>query len=173
MPKDELEVIPIKGYPKLIGSRLWTLQDCRTRTKNCLKDLPREAVDFVEESSGKSIGSLLYHIAAIEVDWLYADVLCRDWPPDFEDLFPVDVRDKTGKLSLFTGETVEQHLERLDRVREHLLSGYKEISIDDFFAKKDLPDYGVSPSWVLHHLAQHESHHRGEIALLRRIAAHP
>lgn len=41
----------------------------------------------------------------------------------------------------------------------------------DFHRARRLPQYEVSPAWVLHHLAQHEAEHRGELgsilALLR------
>jgi hypothetical protein len=30
-----------------------------------------------------------------------------------------------------------------------------------------MPDYEVTPEWVLHHLCQHEAEHRAEIAALR------
>jgi uncharacterized damage-inducible protein DinB len=34
---------------------------------------------------------------------------------------------------------------------------------DEFSRPRSLPAYDVSPAWVLHHLAQHEAEHRGEI----------
>jgi uncharacterized damage-inducible protein DinB len=41
------------------------------------------------------------------------------------------------------------------------------MSLQEFRRVRVLPDYDVTPDYVLHHLMQHEAEHRGEIAMLR------
>ena len=38
-------------------------------------------------SSRNTIGTLLYHIAAIELDWLHSEILEREFPGDFRTWF--------------------------------------------------------------------------------------
>ena len=94
---------------------LAALEDTRRRTWEALEKLPDTAIEWSDEE-GTSIGSLLYHIAAIELDWLCVDILDMPFPPELEQIFPVDVRDGDGKLSVIRGETLEQHRFRLGHV---------------------------------------------------------
>lgn len=74
-----------------------------------------------------------------------------------------DGRDDEGRLTEFRSESLESHLSRLTAIRERFLDAMRTMSSDDFNRSRSLPDYDVSPSWVLHHLGQHEAEHRGEI----------
>lgn len=116
---------------------------------------------------GNSIGTLLYHLAAIEIDWLYADVLQKPWPPELETLFPFDVRDEQGHLVAVRGLSLEEHLRRLDAVRSILLDAFHSMSIDEFRRARRTQGYDVTPEWVIHHLMQHEAEHRGQIGEIR------
>ena len=89
---------------------LWlaAIDDTRRRTLRLLDELPEWTLDW-PDVDGATIGSLLYHMAAIEVDWLYVDVLGKLWPPEIEPLFPLDVRDEVGNLSTMSGESLASH----------------------------------------------------------------
>ena len=43
------------------------------------------------------------------------------------------------------------------------------MTLDEFRRPRSLPQYDVTPEWVLHHLTQHEAEHRGHIQGLREI----
>lgn len=151
----------LAGYPPEIGAALWRLEDTRDRTLRLLREMPAEYVD--RETPGNSIGTILYHLALIELDWLYSEILEEPIPGEFETSFPADDRDQAGVLTFVRGQTLEQHLSRLNSVRETLLDRLRGMSSDDFHRPRSLPNYEVSPAWVLHHLAQHEAEHRGEL----------
>jgi uncharacterized damage-inducible protein DinB len=147
---------------------LAALGDCRRRTLEALEgvsdaDLDRQGV------SGNSIGSLLYHIAAIEGDWLFTEIL-EDRKPFPESLFPYDVREEGGRLSPVTGMSLADHLDRLGTVRSLILGELREMDPEEFHRVRSLPDYDVAPDWVLHHLMQHEAEHRAQIAELMAAA---
>jgi len=116
---------------------------------------------------GNSIGTLLYHLAAIEIDWLYADVLQKPWPPELEMQFPFDVRDEQGHLIAVRGLSLDAHLRRLDAVRSILLDAFRGMSLDEFRRAWRTQGYDVTPEWVIHHLMQHEAEHRGQIGEIR------
>ena len=161
-PGETLNVQPLPGYPEVTGLALWCLEDARARTLSAVKGSTQAELEH-ETPSGNTVGTLLYHLAAIETDWLYAEVLQEDFPRDILAYFPVDVRDESGRLSQITGESLETHLERLEFVRRRLLKRFTGIDETEYRKLRHLPDYDVSPEWVLHHLAQHEALHRGQM----------
>ncbi len=157
-----LSVEPLSGYPEISDLEVWRLEDSRTRTLNAVQGLKQTQLE-AQAQNGNTIGTLLYYLAAIETDWLYAEVLREDFPDDILAYFPVDVREETGRLSQIAGESLETHLERLSFVRTRLLKRFTAIDETEYRRLRQLPDYDVSPQWVLHHLAQHEALHRGQI----------
>lgn len=167
MSDKRLAVEPLPDCEVEVGRALWMVEDARRRTRRALDGVISSAVDWTATEGGHSIGTLLYHIAAIELDWLYSDVLQTDWPMGLVDWFPHDVRDAQGRLTAVRGESLERLWTRLDKVRGLLLDSYKPMSLDDFRRPRSMPDYDVTPEWVLHHLCQHEAEHRDELAALR------
>ncbi|MBZ0299769.1 MAG: DinB family protein [Anaerolineae bacterium] len=69
-----LIVSPLPDCEPEIGRLLWMLEDCRQRTRSALDGLNPAVVDWAGGVNSHSIGTLLYHIAAIELDWLHTEV---------------------------------------------------------------------------------------------------
>jgi uncharacterized damage-inducible protein DinB len=170
--REDLRISPPDGYAPDVGRWLWALGDTRAETERILAGLAQPALDWAPPEGGDSIGSLLYHIALIEMDWLYTEVLedRESWPPDLRALFPLDARDTEGRLSGVVGESLATHLDRLRRVRARLLGAFRGMGSEEFRRARRLPRYDVTPEWVLHHLIQHEAEHRGHVGLLRARA---
>ena len=157
-----------------IGHWLWALQDTRQRTMRELGRLSPAMIDWLpgdnETGNESSIGTFLYHIADIEADWLYVEVLEQPLPPEVAALFPYQTRDKQGHLTQVEGFSLEQHLRRLETVRGLLLDVYQAMDLPEFRRVRSLASYDVTPEWVLHHMMQHEAEHRGQIGTLRARA---
>jgi uncharacterized damage-inducible protein DinB len=161
----------LPGYDPEIGRWLWAMEDTRRRTRESLQGLDDRALDWIAPHADNSIGALLYHIAAIELDWLYADILeGTAFPPELEALFPHDVRDDQGKLVSAAGMSLADHLHRLDLVRRYFLDVFRGMSLAEFRRVRHLPDYDVNPEGIIHHLMQHEAEHRGQMGELRLLA---
>lgn len=94
MGRDHLIERHLSGYDPSVGAALWRLEDARERTSAIVATLAPELVDAPVD--GNSIGTVLYHIALIETDWLYTDILGTDAPESLLRLFPHDHRDKTA-----------------------------------------------------------------------------
>jgi len=124
-------------------------------------------IDWLPPGKESSIGTVLYHIAIIEVDWLYEEVLIQPIPPEVSTLFLFGYRDEQDRLAKVQGLNLEQLLSRLETVRGLLLDVYQEMDLIEFRRIRSLPDYDVTPEWVLHHLMQHEAEHRSQIGALR------
>jgi len=153
-----------------IGRWLWVLQDTRQRTLSELDRLTPAIIDWLPPNNESSIGTVLYHIALIESDWLYTEVLEQPIPPEVLSLFPYDDRDEQRRLTQVKGLGLSQHLGRLETVRGLLLDVFRSMHLEEFRRVRSLAEYDVTPEWVLHHLIQHEAEHRSQIGGLRVAA---
>jgi uncharacterized damage-inducible protein DinB len=160
---EQLHLEPLSAQDPAIGRALWQLEGARGRLKKALDGLDETMLDWEPYPGGNSVGTLLYHIAAIEIDWLFCEVLEQEFPPEVEALLPYPVRDESGRLFPVANVSLTDHLQRLDTARQHLLDVYAELSLAEFRRARQLPQYHVTPEWVLYHLTQHETEHRGQI----------
>jgi len=161
----------LDGYEPVIATWLWALQDTRQRTLDSLEGLDDQIVNWVPPDGTNSIGSLMYHIAAVEMSWLYEDVLgADDFPPEIDALMNHDVREDGQKLTSVIDESLERHLNRLSKCRQNFLSAFKGMSVEEYCQPRKMDDYEVTPEWVIHHLMQHEAEHRGQIGEIRGMA---
>lgn len=166
--RERLVAGSLDGYEPEIGAALWRLQDARERTERVLANVTDDLVNA--EVDGNSVGTILYHVALIEADWLYAEILERDLPPELSERFPHADRDAEGVLVSVSDETLADHRARLAAVRDAVLDALRSMGAEEFHRARSLPDYDVDPAWVLHHLAQHEAEHRSELdAIVRRL----
>jgi uncharacterized damage-inducible protein DinB len=165
-----LVVEPAAGVAPEVAPWLWALEDCRRRTLAVLEGLSDGDVDRAG-ADGTTIGTLLHHVAAIEASWLYEEIVPAPFPPALEAVLTHDVRDAEGRLQGVTGESLAAHLARLAAVRAALVETLAAMDAADFGRARVLPQYDVTPGWVVHHLLQHEAEHRGAIAALagRRV----
>jgi hypothetical protein len=169
--RDRLVLEADAGVAPEIGRWLAAMDDARRDTLAELHGITPDVVDARPPGSENSIGTSLYHVALIEADWLVDDLLGQPLETtELAPLFPYDVRDERGSLQGVLGVALEDHLDRLARVRATLRREISALSLDDFLAVRARDSYDVSGVWVMHHLLQHEAEHRAEIGWLRRHA---
>jgi uncharacterized damage-inducible protein DinB len=168
--KEQKVVEPHLGKEPEIGRWLWALEDGRQSTMRELEDVTPAMIDWQPPDNESSIGTILYHMADIEADWLYVEVLEQSLPPDVAALFPSATRDGQGHLTQVRGLSLEEHLRRLETVRGLLLAAFQNMELSEYRRVRSLEHYDVTPEWVLHHLMQHEAEHRSQIGALRARA---
>lgn len=166
--REILSLEPIADEPE-VGRWLSALEDARRDTVKELEGVSDESLDWSPPGvAPNTMGTLLYHIALVEADWLLADILGPEAAPPWpEDLLPFGDRDKDGTLTIVRGESVAQHLERLRAVRELLFEYLRPMSLEEFHRLRARETWDVTPAWVLHHLLQHEAEHRAHLAWVR------
>lgn len=140
------------------GRWLWCLEDVRHTLITELTGISQHLLD-TKIDERQTIGSLLYHIALVEADWLYIEVLGADWDPEIRSLFPLESRSADGSITHIEGQSLEELLYRLNKVREVFLSYFRLMNLTDWRKPRVLEHYDVTPEWVVYHLIEHESHH--------------
>ncbi len=160
----QIHIVPDATAPG-VARMTWMMEDTRQLTLETLETMPAEWVDWMPPV-GESVGTLLYHLAAVEADWLYEEILVTPFPPAAEDLLPYPMRTQSGNLQPVLGESLQTHLDRLSKVRAALLETLAQMDDADLRRVRALPLYDVTPEWVLHHLMQHEAEHRGQIGAI-------
>jgi len=170
------QVVPLAGYPPDIGRWLWALQDVRRITLGAVAGIDAATLDWRgPEGRENSIGSLLYHVAMVEMSWLFLDVLCEpSFPDDVKADFPFDMASNRG-LTQVKGVAFEDHLARLERSRAVFLERLRGMTLDDFrhLRVPDEVDYEVTPEWAVYHLVEHEAGHAYQMRSLKRRGAKP
>ena len=120
-PPKEPERLVLDVWPGAVdpeaGRWLAALDEIRRDTNRVLDEIDLAAIDRDLGDGGDTLGTVLYHIALVEVDWVYSDILDReaDIP---RDLFPHDDRVEDGHLTPVLGESLAEHRARLGRTRE-------------------------------------------------------
>jgi hypothetical protein len=152
-----------------VGRWLSAMADTRRDT---LKELDGRVTDdmleAVPDDDLNSIGTILYHVALVEADWVLADLLGPEAAPEWpKDLLPYGDRDRDGRLTEVRGETLADHERRLEGARAIVLEHYVPMSNADFHRLRPREQFDLSAAWVLHHLLQHEAEHRAHIAWVR------
>lgn len=146
------------------------LIECRSRTLKSIARISQAELDWEPPTNSNTIGALLYHIALIEADWLYTEILQHRTTADLGSLFPAEDRESDQTLTKIRGGTGNQHERRLALVRQELLRALSTMTLAEFRRVRHMPDYDVTPEWVVLHLLQHEAEHRGQIISLRGSA---
>jgi uncharacterized damage-inducible protein DinB len=165
-------ITPLSATHPDLGRWLWAMEDTRARTKSAVEGVSQEDLDSTVPGVENSIGTLLYHIALIEADYLCDDILgMEDYFEDLRLLLQIPDRDDQGQLFGVTGVPLAEHLTRLDIVRTRLLEVMSSMTVEQFRRARSLPQssYDISPEWTLHHLMQHEGEHRGQIMAIREM----
>jgi uncharacterized damage-inducible protein DinB len=170
--KQRLQVTPLDGYPTDIGRWLWALEDARRITRRAIDGLDVATLDWRgPEGVENSIGSLLYHVAGVEMGWLFVDLLGQALPSEVQADLPFDGW-TDGRLTHVGGLTLDEHRGRLDRTRRVFLEHLRRIDGTDFrrLRAPEGEDYEVTPEWVVYHLIEHEVGHAYQMRSLRRRA---
>ncbi len=130
--------------------------------------------DFVDwqgpTGDDNSLGTLLHHIAGVEVGWLYTDLLQEPWPPEIMTSFPADDRTEDGHLLLVGGVPLSQHMAKLDASRQTFFARVQGMQLEDWrtLREPEGEDYAVTPEWIVYHLVEHEAGHLYEMRRLVR-----
>jgi len=119
----------------------------------------------------ESIGTLLLHIAAAECSYMQEDIARRPMGEEWKIAFPI----RFG-MKQVEGQELEYYINKLDEVRKDSFDLLTGLTDDDLLRVVSPLDSGDSDAdieytieWLLYHLVEHEAHHKGQIAVMKRL----
>lgn len=163
-------VEPVSNCIPEVGLWLAILNDSRDRLLYALRSIREVDLDAKAPIGINTIGTILYHIALTDLNWVYDNMLQQPYPAEIASLFPYPLTDANEHLTCIAGWRLEDYQQRLMVARAKVHDVFKPMSLEYFREllrrEQDFGPYEMTPESVLRHLAQHESEHRGEIQLL-------
>jgi len=166
---------PQPGYSPQIGALVSELTWMRTKVLGIAKGLTPEQLDFLLDAKANRIGALLLHLAATEKLYqlnVFQNVKMQDLErtPAFRDWdLPMELGDEARDK--IKGNGLDYYLGKLREVREESLAELRKRDDDWLLAVDKTWGWGPANNLCkLFHVCEHESHHGGQIALLKSRA---
>jgi uncharacterized damage-inducible protein DinB len=149
-----------------VGRWLSAFAEVRRGTDAILDEFDPADIDRDPGDGGDTLGSVLYHVASVEIGWMYVDILDRERDIDLER-YPYASREADGRLAIVRGETLDQHRERLAEARANVVGIIAAMSNEGFHRVHVREEGDVATDWVIYHLIDHELEHRARISQIR------
>ncbi|CAG9622948.1 DinB family protein [Sutcliffiella rhizosphaerae] len=160
----------MEDFSPKIGELVSMLQHTRAVTLEEVKNLREEDLDYLVDRSSNTIGSLLFHIASIE---LVHQVI------SFEQRDLNEMEQKRWNAALELGEAardtiiknpIDYYLNELTKFREKTLTLLSGLD-DDWLFKEQKWGNGVPYNnyYLWFHVMEDEINHRGQIRMIKRL----
>ena len=144
------------------------MEEARKYLLILIKDIDNTVLDFTpDDRSVETIGTLLLHIAAVEWDWILADIGEKEFSYDkWKDAFALR---KGVNRPQIKGKDLSFYIEILEETRKEVLDKMCELSDEDLDRIVKPDDNKFTIEWILYHVIEHEALHIGQISLLKRL----
>jgi len=165
---------PLPGYSPQIGTLVSEMTWMRSAVLSATKGMTVDQLDFLLDAKANRIGALLYHLAATEkiyqlltFDNIPLDDV--DKSPAFKDwVVPMNLGD--AARAAIKGNNLDYYLNLLHDGREKTLAEFRKRD-DAWLMTVDPKFWGPTDNlckWF--HVCEHESHHTGQISLIKSRA---
>jgi uncharacterized damage-inducible protein DinB len=166
---------PRPGYSPQIGTLVSEMTWMRGAVLRSVKGMPPQQLDFLLDSKANRIGALLLHLAATEklyqlntFDRIGPDEL--DKSPAFKDwVVPMNLGEPARQA--IKGRDLNYYLDLLQKGREKTLAEFRQRDDAWLMSVDKTWPWGTTNNlckWF--HVCEHESHHTGQISLLKSRA---
>jgi uncharacterized damage-inducible protein DinB len=165
---------PRPGYSPEIGTFISQLTWMREENGvlNYTKGLTQADLDYLFDANANTIGALMLHLAATETYYgmnTFGGMKWGSWSDDVKKKWDsaMDLGD-AGRKDI-KGHDREYYVGILNEVREKTLAEFRKKDDAWFMAANKDQDWGLANNlakWF--HVCEHESHHCGQIAMLRK-----
>ena len=166
-----LTLAPTPGFSPRVGSFVMMLEDVRRRLIRYVEGLTAEQLSWYPNDKAESIGTVLLHIAAVEFSYIQEDIIRTPMGEEWKIAFPI----RFG-IPQVSGEGLDFYIAKLAEVRRTTLDVLKNFTDDDLLRIVQPLEPGdptskveYSIEWILYHLIEHEAHHKGQIAIMKRL----
>jgi len=156
-----------------------SLEDLRVQTLLLVHGLEPGPIAWVPGPGCNSIGTLLTHLAESEAFWIVERIGGRPLPAARRELYRMDRFGLagTGQAPLAPASFFARMLADLRLECREILAGLSDADLDGMrvWVDPDLPRTQeiFTVRWILRHVLEHEAHHKGQIAMIRRLLGAP
>ncbi|MFW9777597.1 MAG: DinB family protein [Candidatus Heimdallarchaeota archaeon] len=166
---EQIKLTKPEGLDPRTATWVAEMNEVRQRLITIIEDLDEAAIDFTpDERRIETIGTLLFHIAAIEFSWIFEDIYGEEFEEE-EWKYAFALRPNVN-IPQIKGKTKDYYIKRLANVRERVLVVIpKETNLDRLVLSDDSAYFSIE--WILFHLIEHEAMHIGQILFLKRLYA--
>lgn len=172
MPKHIL--VPHPGLASGIGHYFSALEEVRGQLRKVVEGMPVEKLGRPAFLGAHSIGALVMHIGEAEWWWMKCNVSGHQLTEEDRSAPYWDVLEDPDAF-IRKGFTAEDCFSELAKIRNQTRDLLFTFQDDDLERTFNLDRNGESVEyslrWILHHLIDHEAHHKGQIMMLKRLMA--
>lgn len=159
-----------KDFSREIAIYLAGRDYAKDQLRKILSDLTPEEIAHRILPDIYSIGAIALHIGEAEYYWMRSVVSRRDLSEEemrFAHMFDAMENDFDRG---FSAEYLISKLDSIYEMTREILSGFTDVDLDTYFPRRDPASQNEhSLREILQRLNDHESNHRGQIAMIKRI----
>ena len=171
-PANDLNIIgPKEGYSPQIGTLVSMMAWLRPQVIGSIKDLTVEQLDFLFDAKANTIGAMAFHLAAINAfyhEHTFKNLEWGKWDQSVSDKFMTAALLGDDARKKIKGNTADYYINILHETRESTLEEFRKRDDQWLATVDDKWPWGPTNThckWF--HVCEHESHHLGQIALVR------
>lgn len=165
-------VTPLAGFSPNIGRYLAMLDDVSARVRKYVDGLTASELDWIPNSRCESIATVMFHIAAVERSWIGEDIFKNPMSEkQWKEAFALRIG-----IPQISGKELGFYLDVLQTTRTETKESLKALTDDDLAREVTPLEVGegnegkrFTIEWILYHIVEHEAHHKGQIALMKRL----
>jgi len=160
---------PAEGLSREIGLLVAGLEHSRSKTYEVLSDLSPAEIARKILPTAHSIGAMAMHLGEVEYWWVQSAAMQREMTDEgiklshWLDTFENDV-DKG-----FTAEYCLETLKKISSLTREAMTSFNDDGLEMLYTRPEIEGRQVSLRWLLQNLIDHEAHHRGQMAMVKRL----
>ena len=162
---------PREGYSPQIGTLVSMMAWLRPEIVGTVKGMTTEQLDWLLDAKANTIGALLYHLAATDAFYHEHTFKGLEWgkfDPGIQKKFNVAMELGEPARQQIKGNKIDFYLDLLKETRENTLAEFKKRDDKWFMTVDEKWPWGPTNNYCKwFHVCEHESHHLGQIALLK------
>jgi uncharacterized damage-inducible protein DinB len=170
---DLLVIAPRPGYTPQIGILIAELDYLRHALLGFVKGMSQKDLDYLIDPGANTIGALLLHLSATETYYgmnTFENKKWDSWSDDIKKKWDPAMNLGDAGRKEIKGHDLDFYLNALHESRERNLAEFKKRD-DKWLLGFDTEQFGkekVNVYWKWFHVAEHESHHAGQIGFLAK-----
>jgi uncharacterized damage-inducible protein DinB len=165
-------LIPHPGLSTGIGYYMSGMEEVRSQLVDAVKNIPNELIGKPAFLGAHSIGGLVLHIG--EAEWFWMQMVVSGHKLTEEDRAAAcwDILDEIDRVSSrgFSTEFCLLEIEKIRNQTRDVLFSFNDTDLEriiSFERRGKTTEHSLR--WILHHLIDHESQHKGQILMLKRL----